>query len=67
MIKNNLSRILGEKCISIKKLSDIAGLQYSSLRLLARKQTKQIEFETINKICKALNIGVAELFEYVED
>ena len=67
MIKNNLSKILGERCISGAQLARMTGLNAQGLRNLRNKASTQIEFATIDKICKALGISVGELFEYIED
>ncbi len=67
MIKNNLSKILGERCISVAQLARMTGLNAQGLRNLRNKASTQIEFTTIDKICKALGISVGELFEYIED
>ena len=67
MIKNNLSKILGERCISVAQLARMTGLNAQGLRNLRNKASTQIEFGTIHKSCKALGISVGEVFEYIED
>lgn len=65
MIKNNLSRILGEKRIKMSELQKMAGLSKMTVLRLYHNQTLNISFETIDKICDALEISVGELFEHI--
>lgn len=67
MIKNNLSMLMGVKRIKVSELSKITGLHYNSLAKLYHNKTKGIDFETLNKICWALECTAAELFEYLPD
>jgi putative transcriptional regulator len=65
MIKNNLSKIMGEKRINMVKLSELTGLSRNAIFLLYHDKTSQISFDTIDKICTALNVSVGELFEHL--
>lgn len=65
MIKNNLSRILGEQRVKMSELQRMAGLSKKTVLNLYHNKTKNISFETIDKICEALEISIGELFEHV--
>lgn len=67
MIKNNLSKILGERRMKMSELSRETGLAINTVSGLYYSRCKQVQFETIDKICKALNIGIGDLFEYVPE
>jgi putative transcriptional regulator len=67
MIKNNLSKIMGEKRINMVKLSELTGLSRNAIFHLYHDKTSQITFDTINKICTALQCNTQELFEYIPD
>ncbi|MFA6989111.1 MAG: helix-turn-helix transcriptional regulator [Candidatus Gastranaerophilaceae bacterium] len=67
MIKNNLSKIMGEKRINMVKLSELTGLSRNAIFQLYHDKTSQITFDTINKMCTALQCTTQELFEYIPD
>lgn len=67
MIKNNLSEILGRKRIKMSELQSSTGLSYSTINDLYHNKTKSINFDTIDKLCKALDCNTQELLEYVYD
>jgi putative transcriptional regulator len=65
MLKNNLSKIMGEKRIRIVELHRMTGLSQPTIINLYYEKTKSVHFDTIDKICTALEISVGELFEHV--
>lgn len=65
MIKNNLSKIMGEKRIRIAELSRLTGISQQAIIALYYEKTKSVQFDTIDKICDALEISVGELFEHL--
>ena len=67
MIQNNLSTIMGKKRISIADVSRIAGVRYETIHRLYHDKNKGIEFETLDKLCWALQCTPSEIFEYIED
>lgn len=67
MIKNNLSMLMGVKRIKISELSQLTGLNYNTIANLYHEKTKGVDFETLNKICWALECDSQKLFEYIPD
>lgn len=67
MLKNNLSKILGEKRIKMSELQEITGLGKRTIFRLYHNQTNTISFNTIEKLCKALDCNAHDLFEYIPD
>lgn len=67
MIKNRLSIILGEQRMRISELSRLTGISQNALHKIYYNQTKGIDFETLNKICNALNRNSQEIFEFTPD
>ncbi len=67
MLKNNLSRIMGEKRIRIAELSRLSGISQQAIIALYYEKTKSVKFKTIENLCGALEISVGELFEHVPD
>lgn len=67
MIKHNLSTLMGMKKIKASELSRLTGLNYRTISNLYYEKTKGIDFDTLNKLCWALECNANELFEYVAD
>ena len=67
VIKINLSRILGERRITQKKLAEIAHLRPSTVNMVYNEKAQRIDFDVLNRFCKALNCQPGELLEYVPD
>lgn len=63
MIRNKLSDLLGERQIKISKLSLMTGIARSTLTPIYYNNSEMIKLDTINKICKALQINVKDFFE----
>ncbi len=66
-IRNRLSRLLGDQRIRASELSRKTGISKNALSKLYNERSKGIEFETLNKLCKALKCSVGDLLEYVPD
>ncbi len=66
MIKNNLAVLMAKKKLKIVELHRLTGISTNTLSGLYNEKTNMISFNTIDKICKALNCNVGELFEYIE-
>jgi putative transcriptional regulator len=67
MIKNNLSKIMGEKRIRIVELHRMTGLSQPTIINLYYEKNKNVSLETLNKICNALEVSIGELFEHIPD
>lgn len=67
MIVNRLSRILGERRISIAELQRMTGLSYVTLHSLYSDKSTRIDFATLNKICRALSVTTSDILEYQPD
>ncbi len=65
MIKIHLSRILGERRITQKKLFEMTGISQNSISKIYNEKVKGIDFDTIEKICTALDIEIKDLLEIV--
>jgi putative transcriptional regulator len=52
------------------KMSDLSrrtGIAKNSLSDLYHEKVKGVQFETLDKICKALNCSISDVLEYVPD
>ncbi|MGE7687643.1 helix-turn-helix domain-containing protein [Lysinibacillus sp. NPDC097214] len=67
MIKVHLSRLLGEKRMKISELAKETGLHRNGLSRLYNEETDGIKFDTLEKVCKALNCEISDLIEIVDE
>ena len=64
LIIERIKGICDERKISIYRLAKITGLSRSTLSWLLNGRYKNIKSTTIVRICKGLNISIAEFFNY---
>ncbi len=68
MIKNRLKILLAERDLNYTKLSKITGISVNALSKMGKNGgtgAKQITYEVLNKLCKALNCSVGDLLVYI--
>ncbi len=61
MIKNRLKVLLAERDLNYTRLSELTGISLSALSELGRGDTTKISFDTLDKICAALDCQVGDL------
>ena len=64
-IHNRVSEIMGRKRMKITDLRNKAGIAYGTAYALFSGKAKGIQFDTLAKLCRALDCQVGELFEFV--
>lgn len=69
MIKLKLNEIMKQQKISITEVSKATGIARSTLTPIVNnpEEVKAIRFETIDKLCSYLDIGLQELVEYKQN
>jgi putative transcriptional regulator len=67
MIKIHLSRLMGEKKLKISDLSIMTDLHRNGITKLYKDQTDGIKFDTLDKLCKALDCKVEDLIEFIDE
>lgn len=65
MILCNLPVLLAERRMKVADLIRMTGISKSTMHKIYNEQTSRIDFETMDKICEALDIEVGDLFTYV--
>jgi putative transcriptional regulator len=66
-IRIHLSKLLGQRKMKMADLSRKTGISKNTLSTLYSEKVTMIKFETLEKICEALNCTVGELLEYQPD
>ena len=64
-IKVHLSRLLGERRMKVTDLAKKSRVSRPALHFLYHEQKKQISFDVLEKLCRALDVSVGDLLEYV--
>jgi len=66
MIKCHLSRILGERRITMAQLERETGIGRNPLGRLYNETYKKIDIGHLNTLCEYFEIELSDLIEYVE-
>ena len=64
MIISNLAVLLAERKLKVADLVRSTGINKSTLHKLYNDESVRIDFETIDKICFALNVEVGDLLVF---
>ena len=64
MIVVNLDVMLAKRKMRSKELAEIIGITEANLSLLKSSKVKGVRFETLDKICAALQCQPGDLLEY---
>jgi len=64
MIVVNIDVMLARRKMRSKQLAALVGITEANLSLLKSNKVKGVRFETLDKICAALNCQPGDLLEY---
>lgn len=64
MIRVNLDVVLSERKMTSKELAQRIGITLANLSILKTGKARGIRFETLDKICRALNCQPGDILEY---
>jgi len=67
MIKITLKELLLKKDINISELSNLTGMSRSTLTLIRDNKTERMDFDSIDKLCRALSCEPGDFIKYVRD
>jgi putative transcriptional regulator len=62
----NLDIMLARRKMRSRELVELVGITEQNISLLKPGKVKGVRFETLEKMCKALNCQPGELLEYTE-
>lgn len=65
MVKIHLSRLLGEKRMSQKKLAELTGIRANTISEWYNEITISLKVEHIDRICEVLGCSINELIEVI--
>ncbi len=67
MIKNRLSTVMGNKRMKPQEIVTLTGISRKTIYNIYNDKTKGIEFDTLDKLCFALDCTHNDLFRYIPD
>ena len=67
MIVNHLPTLLAERRLKVADAVRATGVSKTTLHKIYNDQSSRIDFDTIDKLCEYLEVGVGDIFEYVEE
>lgn len=67
MIENRVSAYMGIKRMERRDIVKMTGINRHTLYNIYKNKTKGIDFETLNKLCYALECTPNDLFRYIPD
>lgn len=65
MVKLRIKKILEEQGHSKYWLNQQLGMCYRNFSNLIENKTTSVRFDTLEKLCRILNVSVSELFEEI--
>ena len=67
VIRLKIREIAESKKINMSKLSRMADVNYNTIRGIWDNQNRDVAVTTLEKIAKALNVNVSDLYEIIPD
>ncbi|MGT2667072.1 helix-turn-helix domain-containing protein [Streptococcus rifensis] len=64
MLINRLAILLAERSMSGARLASDTGIAQSTISKITSNKSKQVDYETVNKICNTLGVTSNEFFDY---
>jgi putative transcriptional regulator len=65
MIKNHLSRLMGERKMKQSELARLTGIRPNTVSDLYNEFASAISFDHLESICRVLKCGISDLLEIV--
>lgn len=67
MIKNKVAAFIAEKYLDKRDIVKMTGIDRHTIDNICKNRTTSITFETLNKLCWALDCTPNDLFPYIPD
>ena len=67
MVVNRLPLILRQKGLSIRELSRLTGITYTTLRAVYHGDRRSVQISVMDSICRVMKIQPGDIFKYYPD
>lgn len=62
-----LSTLLGERRIKMAELSRMTGVSKTTINAMYHDRVRKIDYGVLERICEALDCGLSNILEYVDE
>ncbi|EJU22042.1 DNA-binding helix-turn-helix protein [Peptoanaerobacter stomatis] len=67
MIKIHLSKLLGERRMSQKRLAELTDIRRATINEMYHELVERVNLDYLSRICQVLNVKIEDLLEYIPD
>ena len=67
MIIVNIDVMMAKRKMTLTELSEKVGITMANMSILKTGKAKAVRFETLDKLCRALNCQPGDLLEFAEE
>ena len=67
MIIVNIDVMMAKRKMTLTELSEKVGITMANMSILKTGKAKAVRFETLDKLCRALNCQPGDILEYAEE
>ena len=67
MIKLHLSRLMGERRLKIADVARDTGISRSALTRIYYEQVERLDLDTLETLCRYLQVEIADFIELMDD
>ncbi len=67
MIIVNIDVMMAKRKMTLTELSEKVGITMANMSILKTGKAKAVRFETLDKLCRALNCQPGDILEYVPE
>lgn len=67
MLINRLSRLMGERRVTMQDVARATGLSRQTIHDLYHDRSTRIDLETLNRLCNFFGVPTSEVFEWAPE
>lgn len=67
MIRSNLRVVMAQRAINQAKLNERSGVSLPTIGKLFRNETKQVDLDVLNKLCRTLECQPGDILKMEDD
>jgi putative transcriptional regulator len=67
VIRFSLDKLMKKRGLEQRDVVEISGINRNTIKALANNANNRIDFPTLDKLCRALDVLPGELIEYIDE